>query len=500
VRPPEEIARLVTAPRHLNATLTDPSPDRRWMLREVGEAMPSVNTFGRQHHYFAGLQVDPKANRSRVLTNRGAAGLEMVDLSSGRSVKIETPAGATVSGPVWSPDGSQVAYIANFDAASHVFVADVATGKSRQVTKTPLLATLVTSVAWTADSKSIVTVLIPEPRPAMPVRPAVATGPKVRLWMDSLESSQRNWATLLEEPFDQDLMAYYVTGQLAIIQVGKRSDKSVGAVKPVGAVTTIGAPAMISAVDPSPDGRWLKVTRMDRPFSYMVQYDNFGTVDEIWDLTGKVVATVAQSPIREATDSTSVAARAARDSAKRAIAWLPSGDGISWIGTTPKRNGADTAETGAEAAAGSESSSGARRSAQRIPPSRSAATGRSATPRSRGTRSSSSSRGAGRERARFSRSAPVTPQPRQGKPSRASATGRRGSRPWERDRKASEDSDRPRRATRSPSINSQAVSCSRSERRDDGRSSPLGTRPSSFRVRNTIATGRLRVPEPSSTG
>ena len=98
VRPPEEIARLVTAPRQQNAVLTDPSPDRRWMLREVAEGMPSVSTFGRQHLYFAGLQVDPGANRSRVLTNRGAVGLEMVDLASGRTVRIETPAGAKVSG------------------------------------------------------------------------------------------------------------------------------------------------------------------------------------------------------------------------------------------------------------------------------------------------------------------------------------------------------------------------------------------------------------------
>ncbi len=333
VRPPEEIAKLVAAPRHLNSALTDPSPDRRWMLREVGDGMPSVNTFGREHQYFAGLQVDPRANRSRTLTNRGAAGLELVDLTNGSSRKIETPAGATVSNPAWSPDGKQLAWIANFDAASHVFVADVATAKSRQVTKTPLLATLVTSVDWTADGKSVFAVLIPEPRQAMPAGPTIATGPRVRLWMDSLESAQRNWATLLQEPFDQDLMQYYVTGQLAAIDVKSR------------AVTRLGLPAMISGVEPSPDGRWLKVTRIERPFSYVVQVGSFSSVDEIWDPSGKVVATVTRRPLREATDSTSAAARAARDSARRNIAWLPDGSGLSWIEYVPRRPGADTAES-----------------------------------------------------------------------------------------------------------------------------------------------------------
>ena len=338
VRPPEEIARLVTAPRHQNATLTDPSPDRRWLLREVSGGLPSVNTFGRPHLYLAGLQVDPRANRSRGLTNRAVSGLEMVETASGRVVKIETPAGATIGVPAWSPDGSQVAYVASFDTASHVFVTEAATGKSRQVTRTPLLATLVTTVDWTADSRSVVVVLIPDARGAAPIRPAIATGPQVRLWMDSLESSQRNWATLLQEPFDQDLMQYYVTGQLATIDVRSR------------AVTKLGAPAMISAVEPSPDGRWLLVTRLEKPFSYMVQYNNFGAIEEIWDAGGKARAIVSRRPLREATDSTSVAARAARDSSKRAIGWLPSGDGVSWIGVTPRRSGADTAETGSGSA------------------------------------------------------------------------------------------------------------------------------------------------------
>jgi dipeptidyl aminopeptidase/acylaminoacyl peptidase len=337
VRPPEAIAKLVAAPRHLNITLTDPSPDRRWMVREVSSGMPDVETFGREHLYFAGLQVDPRANRSRALTNRGVAGLELIDLASGAARKIETPAGATVSNPVWSPDGTQLAYLAHFDAASHVYVADAATGKSRQVTRTPLLATLVTGVDWTADSRSIIAVLIPERRSPLPVRPAVAAGPQVRLWTDSLESAQRNWRTLLQEPFDQDHMQYYVTGQLVSIVVRKGT---------VGTVTTVGAPSMLSAVEPSPDGRWIKVTRLDRPFSYVVQYNNFATVDEVWDLAGKVVATVTRRPLREATDSTSAAARAVRDSARRNIAWLPDGSGLSWIERTPK-SPADTTDSNA---------------------------------------------------------------------------------------------------------------------------------------------------------
>ncbi len=212
VQPPKEIVDLVTAPRYLNVSLTQPSPDRKHFLKEQSEGLPGMDAFGKPHYYFGGLQVDFKANRARTLTTRGAVGLQLIEPTTGKSMAIETPKGATVSSATWSPDGKQLAYIANFDAASHIYVADIATGKSVQVTKTPLLATLVTGVDWTADGRSVIAVLLPEPRMAEPKRPEIATGPLVRLWTDGVKDAERNFASLLQDPYDMALMEYYVTG------------------------------------------------------------------------------------------------------------------------------------------------------------------------------------------------------------------------------------------------------------------------------------------------
>src|ERR1041385_3292597 len=166
VTPAPEIVKLVTAPRQQNAPLTRESPDRRYYLREVSDGMPTVQKFGKFHYYFAGLQVDPAANRARALTTRGLTGLSIVDARTGTARDVEIPAGATASAPAWSPDGKQLAFIASFETASQVYVADAATGRSRMVTqpRTPLLATLVTSVDWTADGHAIVAVLVTQPR------------------------------------------------------------------------------------------------------------------------------------------------------------------------------------------------------------------------------------------------------------------------------------------------------------------------------------------------
>ncbi len=335
VKPAPELVKLITAPRQ-PASLGQQSPDRRYFLREESEGMPTVNDFGKPHYYFAGLQVDPAANRARALTTRGAARLRIVDAMTGASRTIAIPSGARVTSPVWSPDGKQIAFIANFASASHAYVADVATGAARQITpaSSPLLATLATSLDWTAGGAALAVVVVPANRGPVPVKPAVATGPLVRLWTDSAKSPQRNFASLLDEPFDQTLMEYYTTGQLAVIDLKTR------------ALRRIGAPAMILNVDPSPDGKYFRVTTMQKPFSYVVQYQNFGQTDEVWDATGRVLAEINKRPLREAPDTSDTPGPQRAEGSKRGLAWMPAGEGLYYLESAGRNGAGDSTGTG----------------------------------------------------------------------------------------------------------------------------------------------------------
>ena len=328
VKPPAVVERIIMTPR-TDISFASPSPDRKWFVRTVGFDRGSVSEFGKTHVNLGGLQVETKANRARTLTTSTRNGITLVDPRSNETKKIDTPRGASISSPSWSPTGTQLAYVANLDEASHVFVADVASGKSTQVTKTPLLATLVTTIDWTSDGASIVVVQVPDARGAEPVfgSNGIASGPQVKL-TESRALPQVIHPSLLANPYDKAMLRYYTTGQLAIIDVKSKRAKK------------IGAPAMIRSVDASPDGQYFRVTKMTEPFSYIVPVSSFGSVEELWDANGTAIATLAKSPLREGErggdgDTPTAGGRGgqqtASDTGKRNIRWNPVGPGLVYM-------------------------------------------------------------------------------------------------------------------------------------------------------------------------
>jgi dipeptidyl aminopeptidase/acylaminoacyl peptidase len=187
----------------------------------------------------------------------------------------------------------------------------------------------VTTIDWTADGKSIATVIVPENRGVAPThgKNGVEDGPQVRI-TDSRALPQVIHASLLEDPHDKAQLKYYTTGQLALIDVKSK------------AVKKIGAPAMIQSLDASPEGKYVRVSIMTEPFSYIVPITNFGSVTQLWDDTGKSIATLATTPLREGgrTAGGDVGPAAARtvanagaDSVKRNFSWNPGGAGLVYL-------------------------------------------------------------------------------------------------------------------------------------------------------------------------
>ncbi len=340
VAPAQSIAEAVLAPRHRNVTLTAINSERTWFINELGDGPVTMDVFSKPFHELGGLFVDFRAHRNRNLTIRSNAGLELISARDGSTTRVGLPAGVRISDAAWSPDGKSVAFFGHTPDGSHLWVADAATGKARQVTKTPVLATLMTGFEWTDDSRQLATVLIPELRGPMPVESAAPRGPQVKLAEEKDKNRLRNYASLLATPYHQALLEWHATGQVALVDVNTK------------AVTKIGTPAMVERVDVAPDGKFLRVTRMVKPFSYIVPVGNFGRVEEVWTAGGTVAATLAEEPLNVGIDTSRTptapgvgGGEEARDG-RREIVWRPDGPGLWFLERGRAPTGSDTLAIG----------------------------------------------------------------------------------------------------------------------------------------------------------
>jgi dipeptidyl aminopeptidase/acylaminoacyl peptidase len=181
-------------------------------------------------------------------------------------------------------------------------------------------------------------VLLPDNRPAEPKAPAVETGPLVRV-SDGRVLKNVNYASLLRDQHEKDLLDYYTMGQLALIDVKSK------------AVKKIGAPALITDVDASPDAQYFRVTLQTKPYSYVVPVSNFGTVEQIWDVNGKVLAEIAKRPLNEGRATAGLDTTggfggrggAQSDTGKRNIEWNPVGPGLVYLLAEPAPARSDSA-------------------------------------------------------------------------------------------------------------------------------------------------------------
>ena len=343
-QPPKEIADAVLAPRHLNVTLANLRPDKKWFVDEIGDGPVLMRTFSKPFHELGGVFIDYKANRARALTIRNDVGLQLISATDGTKRAIVTPPNARVSNATWSPDSASVAYLVHADDATHLWIADVATGKSRQLTKTPLLATLVTSFEFTADGKQIAAVLIPDGRAAMPPAPSAPNGPTVKI-ADAEKNRLRTFPSLMSTTYDKELLEWHATGQVALIEVQK------------GVVRKIGRPVMARSIDASPDGKYVRVTKMTKPFSYDVPVSSFGQIEEMWDADGKMLAKLSDRPINLGVqDDTQPPADppaagggrgGGNQQGKREIAWRADGQGLTYLEQEPPPAGSGRAGRGA---------------------------------------------------------------------------------------------------------------------------------------------------------
>jgi dipeptidyl aminopeptidase/acylaminoacyl peptidase len=311
--PPAEVVKILDAPPP-PFVLVSPTSDR--LLLADYEPMPTIAYLCRPLLRLAGIRITPFNNSRQALTF--ITGLTVKSVRNGSAVRVALPEGSKLGFPRWSADGESIAFVRYTDTGVELWVADALTGQAKALTPPSVNAVLGSGFSWMPDQKHILVSLVPGDRGPAPEAPRVPVGPDVQETLGRTAKAA-TYEDLLKTAFDAVQFEYYAASQLAIVDIA------------AGGKRLIGEPGLYYGPSVSPDGRFILVSRLKKPFSYSLPFFGFPHSVEVWDGAGKIIKVVADLPSEEGVPLHGVPT-GPRDAAWQplepaALAWLEALDG-----------------------------------------------------------------------------------------------------------------------------------------------------------------------------
>ena len=265
------------------------SPDSQWMLFVERESMPDISDVARQMLGLAGVRIDPVINGRFATSFFTGLSLGKRGEDANRSlVKIPLSPESKLVGINWSHDSKHFSYTLATPGGQELWVCPTdAPQNTRKLTDR--LNTVMGRTDWLPDGSAILCQLVPEDRGEEPTDQSAPTGPNIQESYGN-KSPTRTYQDLLENPHDEALFSHHATTQLAILGLD-------------GSIRKLGQPGIYTRVSPSPSGDFALLTRIKKPFSYLMTYSSFPRNVEVWkindSLEGPPSHTIVEVPLDE---------------------------------------------------------------------------------------------------------------------------------------------------------------------------------------------------------
>ncbi|XP_028215862.1 probable glutamyl endopeptidase, chloroplastic isoform X4 [Glycine soja] len=291
--PPSVISDIVDAPP-VPALSFSPLRDKIIFLKR--RALPPLAEIARPEEKLAGIRIDGKCNTRSRMSFYTAIGIHQIlpDGTLGPETEVSGfPVGAKINFVSWSPDGCHLSFSTRVNEEDHdsskltVWIADVKTGIARKLFQSPNvhLNAVFDNYVW-VNNCSLLVCTIPSSRGAPPKKPLVPSCPKIQSNEARSTIQVRTFQDLLKDEYDEDLFDYYATSQLVLASLD-------------GTTKEIGPPAVYTSMDPSPDQKYILISSLHRPYSFIVTYGRFPKKVELWSADGKLIRELCNLPLAE---------------------------------------------------------------------------------------------------------------------------------------------------------------------------------------------------------
>lgn len=282
-KPPKEILDLVEAPLAPIMRMDDNGENFVFLYRSNFKTIAELSEIEMR---LAGLRINPATNissRERYYND--------VKVRVGRNNVEETPSGLPKNGRFsnfsWSPNQKMMAFTNTVLNGVELWILDIENKNAKKITDANLNANTGNPYSWFKNSEALlVKTISKDKKPLIDTKTAIPTGPTVSESEEGVKAQNRTYQDLLKNPTDEYNFEQLVLSEL--YKIGTNGEKSLWKEN-----------AMYDELDFSPDGNYVIVTTIEKPFSYLVPYTRFPSKTIIYNQQGTFIKIVLEVPLIE---------------------------------------------------------------------------------------------------------------------------------------------------------------------------------------------------------
>ena len=281
--PPKEILELAEAPLAPAMRMDEKGQNFVFLYRSN---FKTIEELSETEMRLGGLRINPQTNissRERYYTN--------IKVRVGRTSKEEKATGLPENGRYsnfsWSPNQKMMAFTNTVSNGVELWILDIEAKSVKKITDANLNANTGMPFSWFKDSNSLlVKTISKDKKPLIDTKTAVPTGPTISISEEGVKAQNRTYQDLLKNKSDEHNFE-----QLALAELYK--------VDLNGTKTLWKGNDMYRGMSFSPDGNYIMITTIEKPFSYLVPYRRFPSKTVIYNVNGDLIKTMLEIPLIE---------------------------------------------------------------------------------------------------------------------------------------------------------------------------------------------------------
>lgn len=283
-KPSPEILKLVDYERAPRVMMDE---KKEYMVFTYQSTYKTLDDLNQEEMRLGGLRINPVTNISSSLTYINNLKVrKMLDVNQEPIQVHGLTENMHIANLSWSPNEKKLAFTNTTSDAVELWVLDVASATAAKVSDKALNANMGRPFSWYKDSENLLVRMIPENRPALiDAKKELPAGPTISN-SGGEKAQNRTYPDLIKNKTDEANFETLVTSELYTVSLN-------------GGMELFRSKAMYSDESFSPDGKYILVTSILKPFSYIVPFYRFPSKTIVYDLSGKDIKVVNEVPLSE---------------------------------------------------------------------------------------------------------------------------------------------------------------------------------------------------------